>query len=174
MRELAAERMAGQGLDRNQFESGDRTILALLSEPPASAQVDLVATLRDGAYEVWSRRGMVRFKRYRDDKDALAFKVVEQLGENPIGNQDPFALATIEEELAAARLSGNPDNDPNRAFIEPAALSHPHAYERLAQIFDSPRGPDLVVSPKCYAYGIQPGQHGALDVVQSRAPLMFA
>jgi phosphonoacetate hydrolase len=31
-----------------------------------------------------------------------------------------------------------------------------------------------VVSPKCYAYGIQPGQHGALDVVQSRAPLFFA
>jgi len=166
--------MAGQGLDPNQFESGDRTILALLSEPPASAQVDLVATLRDGAYEVWSRRGMVRFKRYCDDKGALAFKVVEQLGENPIGNQDPFALATIEEELAAARLSGNPDNDPNRAFIEPAELSHPHAFTRLAQIFDSPRGPDLVVSPKCYAYGIQPGQHGALDVVQSRAPLMFA
>ena len=40
-------------------------------------------------------------------------------------------------------------------------------YERIAQLFDSPRAPDLVVSPKAYAYGIQAGQHGALDVVQS-------
>ena len=53
-------------------------------------------------------------------------------------------------------------------------LSHPYAYERIAQLFDSPRAPDLIVSPKAYAYGIQPGQHGALDVVQCRAPLVFS
>ncbi len=29
------ERLTGQGLDANQFESGDRTILALLNEPRA-------------------------------------------------------------------------------------------------------------------------------------------
>src|SRR6202041_1063242 len=48
------------------------------------------------------------------------------------------------------------------------------AYEGIAQLFDSPRAPDLIVSPKAYAYGIQPGQHGALDVVQCRAPLIFS
>ncbi|MGH7924601.1 MAG: alkaline phosphatase family protein, partial [Candidatus Binatus sp.] len=53
-------------------------------------------------------------------------------------------------------------------------ISHPYAYERIAQLFDSPRAPDIVVSPKAYAYGIQPGQHGALDVVQCRAPLVFS
>jgi len=31
-----------------------------------------------------------------------------------------------------------------------------------------------VISPKSYAFGRQPGQHGALDVVQSRAPLVFS
>ncbi len=56
----------------------------------------------------------------------------------------------------------------------PSVLSHPYAYERIAQLFDSPRAPDIVLSPKAYAYGIQPGQHGALDVVQSRAPLVFS
>ena len=174
MRELLPERLTGQGLDANQFESGDRTILALLNEPPACDHVDLVATMRAGAYEVWSRRGMVRFTRHLDDRGELHFEIVERINENPIENQDPFALATIEQELAAAHASGNPVDDANFAYIEPAALSHPYAYERIAQVFDSPRGPDLIVSPKCYAFGIQPGQHGALDIVQSRAPLLFA
>ena len=60
------------------------------------------------------------------------------------------------------------------AFIEPSALTYPHAFERIAQLFDSPLAPDLIVSPRCWTFGRQPGQHGALDVVQSRAPLAFA
>ncbi|HYL60076.1 MAG TPA: alkaline phosphatase family protein, partial [Candidatus Acidoferrales bacterium] len=173
-RELGPERHGGQGLDEHQYESGDRTILALLAETPAADQVDLVMTWRADAYEVWSRRGMIRFKRFAGEGGALSFEVVEQRGENPVANQDPFIVSTIAGELAAARQSGNPDDDPNRAFFEPHVLSHPYAYERIAQLFDSPRAPDLVISPKCYAYGIQPGQHGALDVVQCRAPLVFS
>src|SRR5271156_545912 len=174
LREFGPERLAGQGLDVHQYESGDRTILALLAETPAAEQVDLVATWRDDSYEVWSRRGMLRFKRFADESGALSFEVIEQIGENPIANQDPFIVSTIEEELNAAERSGNATADPNRAFFEPHALSHPYAYERIAQLFDSPRAPDLVVSPKAYAYGIQAGQHGALDVVQCRAPLVFS
>ncbi len=173
-REFGPERLAGQGLDVHQYESGDRTILALLAETPAADQVDLVATWRDDSYEVWSRRGMLRFKRFADEGGALSFKVVEQIGENPIANQDPFIVSTIEEELDAAERSGNSTGDSNRAYFEPHVLSHPYAYERIAQLFDSPRAPDLVVSPKAYAYGIQAGQHGALDVVQCRAPLVFS
>ncbi len=171
--EHGPERPGGQGLDPNQYESGDRAIIALLKETRAADQVDLVATWRDGAYEVWSRGGMIRFQRLRDPQGALSFEVIEQIGDNPLARQDPFAVATIDEELEAARLSGNPADDPNLAYFEPHTLTHPYAYERIAQLFDSPRGPDLVVSPKAYAYGIQPGQHGALDVVQSRAPLVF-
>jgi phosphonoacetate hydrolase len=172
--EHGPERPGGQGLDSNQCESGDRAILALLKETRAVDQVDLVATWRGDAYEVWSRDGMIRFKRFRDSNGALSFDVIEQIGDNPVARQDPFAVATIAEELEAARRSGNSADDPNRAYFEPHSLTHPHAYERLAQLFDSPRGPDLVVSPKAYAYGLQPGQHGALDVVQSRAPLVFS
>ncbi len=174
MREYGPERLAGQGLDPNQYESGDRTIAALLGNVPARDQVDIVATWRDDAFEVWARRGMIRFKRYADDAGNLHFEVVEQIGENPIGNQDPFAVSTIEDELRASAASGYPSEDPNFAFLEPHTLTHPFAYERIAQLFDSPRGPDLIVSPKAYAYGVQPGQHGALDVVQSRAPLIFS
>jgi len=173
-REHGPERPAGQGLDPHQFDSGDATILALLAETPAADHVDLAITWRADAYEVWSRRGMIRFKRFADRRGALSFEVVEQIGENPIANQDPFIVSTIAEELDAAARSCHPTDDPNRAYFEPHVLSHPYAYERIAQLFDSPRAPDLVVSPKAYAWGIQPGQHGALDVVQCRAPLIFS
>jgi hypothetical protein len=173
-REHGPERRGGQGLDPHQYDSGDATILALLVETPAADFVDLAITWRADAYEVWSRRGMIRFKRFADDPGALSFEVVEQIGENPIANQDPFIVSTIGEELDAAARSGNETDDPNRAYFEPRVISHPYAYERIAQLFDSPRAPDLIVSPKAYAYGIQPGQHGALDVVQCRAPLVFS
>lgn len=83
-------------------------------------------------------------------------------------------LATIAEELEAGAKSGNHTSDPNLAFVEPAHQSYPLAFERIAQLFDSPNAPDLVISPKAYAYGRQPGQHGAIDVCQSRAPLIFS
>jgi len=170
---LGPERAGGQGLDRNQEESGNRAILALLRDPAVADQVDLVITQRDDAYEVWAARGMVRFQRLATD-GAAAFRVVEQIGDNPIADQRHDVLTTCADELAAAAAGGHPSEDPNRAFIEPAQLTYPHAYERIAQLFDSPFAPDLVVSPKCFAFGLQPGQHGALDVVQSRAPLAFA
>jgi hypothetical protein len=173
-REHGPERRGGQGLDPHQYDSGDATILALLAESPAADHTDLVITWRADAYEVWSRRGMIRFKRFAGDGGALSFEVVEQIGENPVANQDPFVVATIDDELEAAARSGNRTDDPNRAWFEPHVLSHPYAYERIAQLFDSPRAPDLVVSAKAYAWGIQPGQHGALDVVQCRAPLVFS
>jgi phosphonoacetate hydrolase len=173
-REYGPERLAGQGLDANQNESGDRAILALLETTRARDEVDLVATWRGGAYEVWSRRGMIRFQRRIDNHGRLHFEVIEQVGENPVANEDPFAISTIEEELESARRSGHPTEDANRAFLEPQTITHPYALERIAQVFDSPRGPDLIVSPKAFTYGIQPGQHGALDVIQSRAPLVFS
>jgi phosphonoacetate hydrolase len=173
-RDYGPERLAGQGLDSNQYESGDRAILALLETTRARDEVDLVATWRAGAYEVWSRRGMIRFRRTVDDDGRIQFETIERFGENPVANQDPFAVSTIEEELDGARSGGHPTEDSNRAFLEPQAITHPYALERIAQVFDSPRGPDLIVSPKAFTYGIQPGQHGALDVVQSRAPLVFS
>jgi hypothetical protein len=168
------ERPGGQGLDPNQEESGKRAIYLLLTHPVVGPQTDFVATHWDGAYEVWAQRGMVRFQRSYSVEGGYQYHVVETLGCNPIENQDPLAVATIEEELEAARHSGNPTDDPDHAYIEPEQLSYPLAYERIAQLFDSPNAPDLVVNPKCYAFGRQPGQHGTLDVVQSRAPLIFS
>lgn len=170
---LGPERPGGQGLDHNQEESGNRAILALLRDAEVADHVDLVITCRGSAYEVWAARGMIRFER-RINEDRPEFSIVEQIGENPIADQSHTALESCAAELAAAAASGHPTEDVNRAFIEPSQVSYPHAYERIAQLFDSPNAPDIVVSPKCYAFGLQAGQHGALDVVQSRAPLAFA
>ena len=190
------ERAGGQGLEHHQEESGNRAIVALLTDPVRGEQVDLVMTyrrdagdigllspsipqdereeLRTGAYEVWSKRGMVRFVRFLDPAGAYAYREIEQVGENPIADQDPTALSTKAEELEAAARSGFSGTDQARAFIEPEEMSYPLAYERIAQLFDSPNAPDIVISPKSYAFGRQPGQHGALDAVQSRAPLIFS
>jgi len=75
-RVFGPERPRGQGLGPHQTESGYRAILSLLCDPEVEGQVDLVMTWRqppedsdgDGAYEVWARRGMVRFRRFIDDR----------------------------------------------------------------------------------------------------------
>jgi hypothetical protein len=167
------ERPGGQGLDSNQEESGNRAIHALLTHNLVGGQTHFVATYRDGAYEVWAADGMVRFERTIGE-GGYEYHVVETIGQNPIENQDALAVASVEEELDAARRSGHPTDEPNQTFIEPEHLSYPLAYERVSQLFDSPNAPDLVINPKSYAFGRQLGQHGSLDVVQSRAPLCFA
>lgn len=155
-RSLGPERPEQQGLGPHQEESGNRAILALLTDPQVAAQVDLVVTWRDDAYEVWAARGMIRFQRIAGD-DGPAFRVVEQIGENPIARQEHDAIATCDEEVRAAAASGHPTDDPNRAFIEPSQVTYPYAFERIAQLFDSPLAPDLIVSPRCWTFGRQPG-----------------
>lgn len=167
------QRQGGQGLDAQQEESGNRAILALLRDPEVRDQVDLVLTCRDSTYEVWSTRGLLRFQRWNCEGRQV-FRMVEALGENPLATTDCDVLVTCEEEILAARRSGYPCEHANHAYVEPRWLSYPHAFERIAQLFDSPFTSDLVISPKCYAFGTQLGQHGALDVIQSRAPLAFA
>ena len=180
MRIHGPERLAGQGLDPEQEESGNRAIHALLADPKIGAQVDLVLTCRagengaPGAYEIWSARGLVRFQRVIRDGGALGFEVLEVVGENPVANQDPLALATLDEEKRAAAASGFDAEDAARRFIAPAQQSYPFAYERVAQLFDSPNAPDLAVSPRDWCQGTQPGTHGALHVRQARAPLWLS
>jgi hypothetical protein len=44
-------------------------------------------------------------------------------------------------------------DDPTRRFIAPEQQSYPFAYERVAQLFDSPNAPDLAVSPRDWCSG---------------------
>ena len=75
------ERLAGQGLDEHQYESGDRAIHILLTDAVAGPQTDLVITYRDGAYEVWAKRGMIRFQRFlATNGKGFEYRIVEQIG----------------------------------------------------------------------------------------------
>jgi len=174
------ERLVDQGLGPEQEESGNRAIAALLADDGVADQMDLVLTFRagregeEGAYEVWSARGMVRFQRYLDEAHGLHFEVLETLGVNPLADQDPHSLRSVEEEMEAARASGFDPGDPAGRFIAPEYQSYPFAYERVAQLFDSPHAPDLAISPRDWCQGNQPGMHGALHVRQSRGPLWIA
>ncbi|MCP3987287.1 MAG: hypothetical protein GY723_23110 [bacterium] len=174
------ERLGGQGLDAEQEESGNRAILALLTDVEVADQMDLVLTWRagqgeeSGAYEVWSARGMLRFQRLVREDGSLGFEVLEVVGENPLAVQDPAALRTLEEEKRAARASGFDAEDPDRRFIAPEQQSYPFGHERVAQLFDSPNAPDLAISPRDWCQGRQLATHGALDVRQSRGPLWLA
>ncbi len=179
MQILGPERLAGQGLDAEQEESGNRAIHALLADPGIREQMDLVLSWRagengePGAYEVWSARGLVRFRRVLRE-GCVAYDVIEVIGENPIANQDERALRTLAEEKAAARASGFDSEDAERRFIAPAQQSYPFGYERVAQLFDSPNAPDLAISPRDWCQGLQPGTHGGLHVRQARAPIWFS
>lgn len=170
---IGPERPGGQGLDEHQEESGNLAIHKLLTSDDGRAWTDFVATARrarDGSwsYEAWALRGMVRWVRRYAATGGYDYEVVEVIGENPLVRQDHRALSTYEEELAAG------SNNPETNWVEPENLTYPFAYERISQLFDSPNAPDLVVNPKSYCYGRQPGQHGALDVIQSRSPLVFS
>lgn len=167
--------LRGQGLSLHQEESGNLAILKLLTSHEGRQWTDFVATMRvdnEGrcAYEAWAVRGMVRWVRVRDGRGGYDYRVIEVLGENPIERQDPSALSTYDEEIAA----GSPTGDVMRAFVPHDQLTYPYAYERISQLFDSPDAPDLVVEAESYAFGRQPGQHGNLDVIQSRSPLVFS
>jgi hypothetical protein len=165
MEVFGPQRRGGQGLSPAQWESGNRAILALLEDAEVRDQVDLVITLRDGAYEVWAGRGMVRFRRVLDGED-VRYETLECIGMDPLADRDPSRLATLAAELEAAGT-----DDVARTFFQPEQVSYPFAHERIAQLFDSPLAPDLIVSPRAFSFGLQTCQHGALDVVQSRATL---
>ena len=87
-------------------------------------------------------------------------------GRNPVGNED--VLYAI--PLAAALADPSPPNERN---------AYPFAAARLAQAFVDPaRAPDLVVvpTPRHFRpdYGGHLGEHGSLDAVQSRGPLILS
>jgi len=87
-------------------------------------------------------------------------------GRDPVACTDPLAFLPYELELA----DPSPDNERN---------AYPDPGRRLLSLFsDADRSPDLVVvhTPRHYfpEEGGHLGEHGSLDVIQSRAPLVVA
>ncbi|HSK27691.1 MAG TPA: alkaline phosphatase family protein [Jiangellales bacterium] len=136
----------------------DQAVEALV-DPAWSHVVDLVAHPDgDGGVVVASSRGAARV--------APGEPTQVLHGEDPVADQDPMAFLPYERELA----DPSPPNQRN---------AYPYAAERLLSAFADPdRSPDLVVvhTPRHFFpdRGGHAGEHGSLDVVQSRAPLLVS
>jgi phosphonoacetate hydrolase len=130
-----------------------------LTAPELAEIVDLVAWPdADGAVMVANASGTALLR--PDNPDELID------GVNPVGSQDPMAFLPYETELA----DPSPPNGRN---------AYPYAAERLLSFFaDTARSPDLTVmhTPRHYfpESGGHRGEHGSLDAVQSRAPLLIS
>jgi phosphonoacetate hydrolase len=130
--------------------------LAVLLDDALAHVVDMVLLARDGVVEAHARSGSVAF---------TANGPLRVRGANPLERQDPAAFTPLAEEMARRR----PSNAENH---------YPYAYPSVAQLFEDPRAPDLVVlhtpAHNWEERGGHRGEHGSLDVVQSRAPLVLA
>ncbi|MCA1823556.1 MAG: nucleotide pyrophosphatase, partial [Frankia sp.] len=134
--------------------------MAVLTDESLVHVVDLVAFVDGDEIEVRNSRGASRFA--RSDPSAGA-TLVE--GRDPIANTDPLALSPLTAELASPHATN-------------AQNAYPWARERLADLLADPRAPDIVVvhTPAHYwpERGGHLGEHGSLDVLQSRAPLLLS
>jgi hypothetical protein len=157
--------MTGLALPPCDVRARNDALSVLLGEPLAPI-VDLVAWMVEpGCYELASAFGRVRFRRLGGARSTLSdgFIVEDARGVNPVANRDPAHLGS----LAAERATPHPLRDDN---------AYPFAFDHLAQIFDHPSAPDLVVLHTGAHYwgdqGGHLGEHGSLGVLQSRAPFI--
>ncbi|MGA2836542.1 MAG: alkaline phosphatase family protein [Acidimicrobiales bacterium] len=133
--------------------------------------VDLTAwSEASDVYDVASAHGHLRFRRVagdggRSDPAGPRYETISVSGENPLALQDPAHLGTLTAEMA--------EPHPVRR-----SNSYPHAFDHIAQLFDHPSAPDLVVLHSGAHYwgdqGGHLGEHGSLGVVQARAPFVVA
>lgn len=136
--------------------------LKVLSSPELEPIVEIVLfSTETGTYEARAVDGAVCFHR-RPSKNGWTFETESVEGRNPLELQDPSRFAP----LAAETRARYPDRTVN---------SYPFAFEQVAQVFDHPCAPDLiVVHSTAHSYGENIGQHGSPDVVQARAPFVLA
>ncbi len=86
-------------------------------------------------------------------------------GRNPLASTDPLAFLPYEQEVA----DPSPDHERN---------AYPLPWLRLSSFFADRRSPDVAIVHTAGHYfpevGGHRGEHGSLDVIQSRAPLLLS
>jgi hypothetical protein len=134
----------------------DRALEVLL-DPALEPIVELVLRRDGDAVSAHAVDGSSRF--------TAAGEVLAVDGRDPLGDQATDRFAGLSAELAAR----HPRRERN---------AYPYAYEQAAQVFDHPAAPDLVVihtaAHNWEDAGGHRGEHGSMDVVQSRAPFIIA
>lgn len=135
-----------------------------LCAPALADIVDLVCWVEDGPEGERVPYAANSVGRVRFHVDGPAEVVA---GDNPIGSEDPLAFLPYEKELA--------DPSPRRS----TGNAYPLAARRLLSFFADPdRSPDLAIvhTPRHFFpdEGGHVGEHGSLDVIQSRAPFILS
>jgi hypothetical protein len=138
-------------------------IIAALCQPELSDIVDLVVWVEgdgDGrtAYGA-NHTGRVRF-RTDGPREVIS-------GDDPIGSEDPLAFLPYDRELVNPSPARSTEN------------AYPLAATRLLSFFANPdRSPDLAIvhTPRHHFpdEGGHTGEHGSLNVIQSRAPFILS
>jgi len=135
--------------------------LEVLLDAALEPIVDMVVRGVEGGYEAASHDGRVRFR--RDGHGGYEVTAVE--GENPLADQSTDRYTPLADEVA--------HKHPHRRDN-----AYPHAFDHVAQLFDSPAAPDLCVlhssAHNWEDQGGHLGEHGALAIVQARAPFVLA
>ncbi len=166
-----------QGVDANEEVAADRLVPALLTQD----RIAMVAAARrsgtDFVYSVYSdldRDGVVTKVEFRRtpkadgtyDYPRTAPTGDADPGQDPLDRTDPKALAAREDEVAVQN---------GAAFLPLSATTFPYACERIAAAFDHPGAGDLLlVHSPAGTDGHYTGNHGNLDVTQSRSPLILS
>ena len=138
-------------------------VVAALCAPDLAGIVDLVVWVQDheGRATAYAANHLGRVRLAPGGRhEVLA-------GRDPIASEDPMAFLPYAAQVAAASPERSVDN------------AYPYAAERILSLFADPaRSPDLAVvhTPRHYFpdEGGHHGEHGSLDVIQSRAPLLLS
>ena len=143
--------------------------LEVLLGPALGSVVDFTAwSPAPDEYHVASVDGHMRFRRRDNGSGAdrshrWSFEPEVLSGDDPIACQDSSHFGDLAEE----RATPHPDRRSN---------AYPHAFDHLAQVFDHPSAPDIVVQHTAAHYwgdqGGHLGEHGSLGIVQARAPFI--
>ena len=138
-------------------------VIEALTAPPLADVVDLVVWVehlegRPVAHAA-NHRGRVRLH------PGGVHDVLD--GVDPVPSEDPMAFLPYAREVASPGPRRSVDN------------AYPYAAERILSLFADPtRSPDLAVvhTPRHWFpdEGGHVGEHGSLDVIQSRAPLVMS
>ena len=135
---------------------------ATLTDPALSDRVEMVLS-RTAAdtYRAAAVDGEVTFRRTASE-GRYRYDVVGSRGRDPLSDQSTDALVGHDTERARAQ----PPRESN---------SYPHAFDSIAQFFDAPNAPDLLVThTSAHMTDGNLGQHGSLGTVQARAPFIAA
>ena len=174
---------AESGIDIDELESWETFSTAMLADPYAL----FVATYRHDIEQFelrYSEQGtpaQIRFRARAQDEEGSPFIVTEGQLDALFPNRETMAYADYAEFIDAA---DNPNelsladhdyaaDDERIRFLSKEQESYPHPLLRIATLFHSEDAPDLIYGVRSYARG-GVGSHGGLDLLQSRAALLFS